>query len=306
MFAFKTIPAARSGLTLAAVLTALSAGTALAQNAAFDPEIEIPPAPYSEEIAGRLSDEIRSKPALVSVMTTMNVPLHYFDEDGTTLIGFDVDFSYALGEVLGMDIEIAGADIQQLIPGLQAGRYDMAVTVLVPTAERRALFDFVDYLSINTALVVREEHADEISIEDNSICGHSVAVVTGSIQALNELPAVAARCEEEGLPPPIEQSYADLQNASLALMSQRVDSVLYTAPAVDAMIRAADGLAFAGLVPTPPGAIAVQKGSLLLEPLRDAILVLMESGVYDAIVSKWGMETGRVSDPVINNDSAGI
>jgi len=51
---------------------------------------------------------------------------------------------------------------------------------------------------------------------------------------------------------------------------------------------------------TAPYGIAIPKGSGLDKPVLDALKVLMKDGTYKAILAKWGVTPGAITNPKIN------
>ena len=51
---------------------------------------------------------------------------------------------------------------------------------------------------------------------------------------------------------------------------------------------------------TAPYGIAIPKDSGLAEPVLAAVKQLISDGQYKTILTKWGIEAGAISDPVIN------
>jgi polar amino acid transport system substrate-binding protein len=51
---------------------------------------------------------------------------------------------------------------------------------------------------------------------------------------------------------------------------------------------------------TAPYGIAIPKKSGLDKPVLEAVKVLMKNGAYDAILKKWGLSQGAITDPKIN------
>ena len=49
-----------------------------------------------------------------------------------------------------------------------------------------------------------------------------------------------------------------------------------------------------------PYGIAVAKGSGLAKPIRAALSALIADGTYSAILAKWGLQAGAISEPEIN------
>jgi polar amino acid transport system substrate-binding protein len=51
---------------------------------------------------------------------------------------------------------------------------------------------------------------------------------------------------------------------------------------------------------TAPYGIAMPKDVKLTQPVLDALKVLMSNGKYKAILMKWGIQSGAISNPQIN------
>jgi polar amino acid transport system substrate-binding protein len=51
---------------------------------------------------------------------------------------------------------------------------------------------------------------------------------------------------------------------------------------------------------TAPYGIAVPKGSGMAKPLLAALKVLIKGGQYQAILKKWGIQAGAITNPTIN------
>ena len=51
---------------------------------------------------------------------------------------------------------------------------------------------------------------------------------------------------------------------------------------------------------TAPYGIAIPKGTGLTKPFLSALKVLMSDGTYKAILTKWGIADGAITNPKIN------
>ncbi|HCF74902.1 MAG TPA: nickel transporter [Gammaproteobacteria bacterium] len=68
-------------------------------------------------------------------------PFAYKAADGT-LVGFDIDITYALCDVMGAECEIIEQDWDGLIPGLLAKKYDAIIASMSITPKRQKVVDF--------------------------------------------------------------------------------------------------------------------------------------------------------------------
>ena len=73
-------------------------------------------------------------------------PFSYYDDDGTTLIGFDLDFYQALKDYLGFEQEgeIQVMDYSALTTSLAEGKLDIGMAALCATDERKKVMNFTE------------------------------------------------------------------------------------------------------------------------------------------------------------------
>lgn len=117
--------------------------------------------------ADGLLKEVLEKGKLVAGMEGDWAPWSYHDTDTDEVIGFDADTARAIGEKLGVEVEIVEAPWESLFAGLDDGRYDIVVNGVEITEERSEKYDFSEpYAYIHTALVVRGDNEDIKSFED--------------------------------------------------------------------------------------------------------------------------------------------
>jgi polar amino acid transport system substrate-binding protein len=71
--------------------------------------------------------------------------------------GFDIELSILLGDILGKKIEIVEMTFDSLIPALQTGKIDLALSDFTVTEERKKMISFTDPYIVNdiSALVKR-------------------------------------------------------------------------------------------------------------------------------------------------------
>lgn len=87
-------------------------------------------------------------------------PFEYFDTDGTTPIGVDMELAEALGEKLGCEVEIVNTAWDGIFAGLSKGDYDVVISAVTITSERLLDFDFSDpYIENWQSIVVMADSA---------------------------------------------------------------------------------------------------------------------------------------------------
>lgn len=117
--------------------------------------------------ADGLLKQVLDKGTLVAGMEGDWAPWSYHDTDSNEVIGFDADTARAIGEKLGVKVEIVEAPWESLFAGLDDGRYDIVVNGVEVTDERSEKYDFSEpYAYIHTALVVRKDNDEIKSFDD--------------------------------------------------------------------------------------------------------------------------------------------
>ncbi len=90
-------------------------------------------------------------------------PFEDFAEDGTTPIGYDVDFAKALGEKLGVTVNFVNTAWDGIFQGIGVN-YDCVISAVTITAERKASMLFSEpYINNYQAIVVKKDFAGKIS-----------------------------------------------------------------------------------------------------------------------------------------------
>nr|MCR5032575.1 transporter substrate-binding domain-containing protein [Lachnospiraceae bacterium] len=63
-------------------------------------------------------------------------PMEYFDEDGATPIGFDVELAAALADELGLSLNLVDTAWDGIFAGVDAKKYDVIISCVSYTADR--------------------------------------------------------------------------------------------------------------------------------------------------------------------------
>jgi polar amino acid transport system substrate-binding protein len=260
----------------------------------------IPTPSVNSDIAAEVPADIKSKGTLTVAADATYAPNEFIGADGTTVEGMSPDLGQAIGAVLGLTFKFVNASFDTIIPGLQSGKYDIGFSSFTDTKEREKVVDFVTYFTAGTSFYVQEQGGPTInSLGD--LCGHSVAVERGTIQA-DDATAQDTKCKADGKSGVSVHVYPDQNAANLAISSGRQEVGMADSPVAAYIVEQSNGQFKLTGTPydTAPYGIAVPKGSGMTQPILDALKELMADGTYDAILAKWGLESGAITDPQIN------
>lgn len=227
-------------------------------------------------------------------------PMEFTDENGD-IVGLDADMAIAAANAMGLEIEWSTVTFDGILAGIESDRYDATFSSFSVTEERLAAVDMVSYFSSGTAIMVASGNPAEITSEQD-LCGKSVAVQSGTTQALEIVPAIDEACDEA-----IDLMIMPAQdNANQALASGRADAVLadnalisyYSQLQPDAF-EFIDGVL---LDPAPIGAAMPQKpeGESLTLAFEAAFQSLMDDGTYAKIFEAWELQDSMLEAPAIN------
>jgi polar amino acid transport system substrate-binding protein len=251
-------------------------------------------------IAAEVPSNIASKGSLVVATDASYAPNEFFAEDGTTIIGMDIDLGHALGDVMGLKWNFQNAGFDSIIPGLSSGKYDIGLASFSDTKEREQVVDFVTYFVAGTSFYVPASGGKNIQTL-NDLCGVKVAVERGTTQQ-DDVEAQGPKCAAAGKPKPDLSVFPDQNGANLALSSGRADVVMADSPVAAYAAKQSNGqfkLSGKSYGVAPYG-IAIPKGNGMTKPILDALKKLMSDGTYMKILQKWGVQQGAITNPGIN------
>ena len=247
-------------------------------------------------------------PAAIKAAGVLNIatdasyaPNEYFDTDGKTIIGFDVDLGNAIAAKLGLKANFQNVTFDAIIPALAAGKYDLSLSSFTDTKAREATVDFVDYFNAGESLMVLAGNPKGVTGPDLSLCGLTVAVEKGTTEE-SEIPALSTKCTSAGKKAITALSSDDQNGANLALTSGRADVGSADSPiAAYAVKQLAGKIQLAGAIyETAPYGIAIPKQPGLAPAINAALVAMLADGSYKTVLDKWGDDAGAITMPVIN------
>lgn len=221
-------------------------------------------------------------------------PNEFFDKDGKTVVGMDVDLINAIGAELGLKTNVQNVPFDNIIPGIKAGKYQVGISSFTVTKERQQTVDFVSYFTAGSSFYVKTDGGPDVtSLAD--LCNHSVAAQKGTVQA-DDATAQSKKCKVD------VSIFPDQNGVNLALKSGRSQIAMADSPVAAYAVKQSNG-AFKLVgqsYDNAPYGIALPKDSGLAEPIQAALKAIMANGEYKQILTKWGVEAGAITDPVIN------
>ena len=109
--------------------------------------------------------------------------------------------------------------VDQIFPGLAAGKYPYSLSSFTDTKARQATVNFVTYFLSGTSFYTKASGGTTVNALPD-LCGKTVAVEKGTTQQ-TDATATDGKCKASGKPGVTVQTYPDQNGANLALSSGR-------------------------------------------------------------------------------------
>jgi polar amino acid transport system substrate-binding protein len=233
----------------------------------------------SESEAGDTLDQILEKGEITIAVDDTFPPMNYRN-DKNELVGFDVDLAKAVAKTLGVEAKFIPTAWDGILPGLDAKRYDIIMSSMNVTDERKKQVDFVEY--VNLGQVVAVEYGNPLNIQSiDDLRGKIVGVQIGSTSE-------AAAKEIDGIKEiktynAYTDAFNDLGLGRLEAIVVGVSVGRYYETTKPGIFEVA-GKSFNSL----PVGIAVRKEDNELEKaLSEAIQTLKDNGEFARISEEW-------------------
>lgn len=208
-------------------------------------------------------------------------PFNFVDDKGE-LQGFDVDIAKALCAEMKVECTIAAQAWDGMIPGLNAGQYDLIVASMSITPARLEAVNFTKpYYQAGAVLVASKDSSLEPTAE--SLTGKSIGVQRASTYA---------KLIEANFPSAEVRLYDKTENHNLDLVSGRVDGVIAQRIIMSEWLASSDGAGYemkgeAMLDPAILGegaGVALRKSDTeMLARVDKALAAILDNGIYDEI-----------------------
>ncbi|HEY0515643.1 MAG TPA: ABC transporter substrate-binding protein [Solirubrobacteraceae bacterium] len=294
----KLVP--RIGVPVLALLALAGCGSSKSSTSTTTSGKPIQSSAVNSAIASQVPAKLKAKGTLEVASEAQYAPNEFLAPDGHTIIGMDPDLVTALAETMGLKTKYNDAQFEAIIPGIQAGRYDLGASSFTDTKEREKKVDFVTYYNAGISFYAKSGSSPGVeSVKD--LCGKTVAVEKGTVEQ-EESEKQSKACTKEGKSAVSVLSFPGQNSVTLAIASGRAALGMADSPVVAYQIKQNKGqfqlvgksYSFA------PYGLAVPKNSGLAQPLLAALKELISNGKYKAILEKWGIGEGAISNPKLN------
>ena len=116
------------------------------------------------------------KKTLVMATNAEFPPYEY--HEGDAVVGIDAEIAKLIADKLGMELKIEDVAFDSIIPGVQAGKYDMGMAGMTVNEERLKSVNFSDSYATGVQVVIVKEGGSIASLDD--IAGKKIGVQTST------------------------------------------------------------------------------------------------------------------------------
>ena len=219
------------------------------------------------------------EPAVLHMATEGTFPPYEYYDNGQ-LVGIDIEVAGAIAEKLGMKLETTDIAFDSIIPGVQAGKYDIGMAGVTVNEERLQQVNFSDSYATGVQVVIVKEGGKVQSLDDmaDAIIG-TQSGTTGFIYASSDFGDDHVK------------SFTKTTDAVEALKNGQVDCVLLDNAPAEALVDANPdaGLSILETAYTVEDyAIAINKENTDLQAKINAVLAeLVADGTLQSIIDKY-------------------
>jgi polar amino acid transport system substrate-binding protein len=216
-------------------------------------------------------------------------PLQFLDKDGAA-IGWEYDAIAEMAKRLNMNVKYETISWDAMIPAVSEGQFDMGMTGITITDERKAMVDFSDaYMRSQSVMMAR---SDDSRFTDAKSFGADEALLIGAQAGTTPFYTAVYEVLDGNESNPRIKLFETFGTSVEALKAGDVDTVLTDMTAGQGYVAASEGKL--KLVGEPLGTedfgFIFPKGSELAAPMNAAIAALKADGTLDALNKKWFLD----------------
>ena len=250
-----------------------------------------------ETVADMVPQKIRDKGTIVVGTSADYAPAEFIATDGKTIEGFEIDAVKAVGEVMGLKVEVKNATFDSILPAV-GPKFDWGVAAFSVRPERLEQVNMITFYDSGVGFATAKGNPKNVDPEN--LCGISVAVQTGTIheERANE---EAKKCP--GDHPLRVEAFKNQTDASTAVAGGKADLMIADSPIVNYAVKNSDGKieTIGKVVDKAPKTILVAKSDEeFAKATQAAVQKLIDNGDMQKIMDKWGNSDAVIDEAELN------
>ena len=241
---------------------------------------------HAQDCEPKVSDDALITPGKLTMSTNPTLPPMQFVDSEGNLKGMRITLGDEVAKRLCLEPDYIRIEFSAMIPGLQAGRWDVINTGIFWTEERAAMMQMIPYEAQAISISVPAGNPEGIAAPED-LAGKAIGVEIGGFEEA-KLKLLAEELEGKGLDPINVQTFDNFATAYQALRAGQTDAtVTIDSTAAEYAARGEFDRAISGMFATPV-ALAMANEELakaILGVLND----MMEDGSYQALLDEYGI-----------------
>jgi polar amino acid transport system substrate-binding protein len=260
---------------------------------------------WAEDLAAKLPVAVREAGEITAAQNATYPPFAFVNKNNQP-DGIEADLLRAIAEKLGVKVVLTPMEFVNIMPALQAGRFELGLGGFFDTAARRQVVTFVDYMYAVDGLITRPGNPDHLSVKD--LCGKTISGSETSAEVVN-LNALSKLCAAAGKPvidvvvlkgTPAQVEAVKSGRVMAANVTKAVSA--YTASQPGAGLEDVPGVVLNANGQKQLDGIMLRKDeSDLANAIQAAMNVLMADGTYAHVLKKWGIPEDLFLKQAIRN-----
>ena len=221
--------------------------------------------------------EAREDDGKLIMATEAGFAPYEYTEDGSTVIGVDVDIANEIAKAMGKELVIQNMNFDSALLAVQQGKVDFAAAGISVTPEREEQMDFsIEYTTSKQVVVVKKDAGRVASVD--ALNADTVVGVQGGTVA-------DSYCQDDLGTKDLKQ-YSKFMEAAMDLKNDKIDCIIMDSLPAEQMVAGNDDLEILdGEVFTDKYAIAVQKGNKeMLDQINEVLQKLVDDGKVDEFI----------------------
>ncbi len=224
------------------------------------------------------------------------------------LTGLDIELSQLLGQRFGKKIEIIDMNFEGLIPALQSGKIDFALSNFNVTEERKKLINFsLPYVENDISALVRRVPSSDFAVKKGDAAKRQDSKLASVADLKDKRIGVLVGSAHDtyatkNYPDATILQYNSPADVALAVKTGKVDAALFDAEPLREIMRQDDSLRLLGdpLFTFDVGVGFKKDNEALRDQFNQFLAQIKQNGVHRDMIRRW-MEKGDMRIPVIEN-----
>jgi polar amino acid transport system substrate-binding protein len=252
------------------------------------------------KLAAMVPAAIKSDGKITIGVDASYAPNEFLDTDGKTVIGWDREVFDAVAAKLGLKTSWTSSKFDDIIPGVQSGKYEAGVSSFTINADRLKQVNMVSYF--NAGIQWSAKKGNPAGVQPDNACGKKVSVQKATVE-VDDIEKKSKACTSAGKPAIKIDQYQGQDEATAAIVSGKDDAGLADSPIMAYAVKKTNGqLDLLGQIyeAAPYGFVAKKDQQQFAQAISQATKALMTDGTYNKILEKWGVQAGAVTQSSVN------